>query len=492
MSAVIIEEKREIPVYDEADILIVGAGAAGHSAAVAAARAGAKRIVMIERYGFMGGLVTGGYVLQIPALTWRKKSYVRGLQEEWITRLEKIPGATLGPSLDEAGSEEPIFLQRWLGHNGTISPLRDVPYRVVRSVNLEPNQLKIEMDKMIKEQGDRITVYLHCWGTRPIMDGNTIKGVTFESKEGRKAVLAKVVIDATGDGDIYSQTGAPYFDSRDSSSRVSKTALVYRVGGTDFNIFRKWRKEHPDQFSSLIGQGRKIAGFVVLPLPTSRDGIVWFNNFLINMNCIDIKDLTSTEFRVRDTIRDIIEFYKRNVPGFENAFLYDIAPQQGTRCSRRLNGEYVMTPDDFKNVRHFDDVIAWHSTICELNDMAPIEIPYRVILPQVVENLLAPGRHLSTDETAIDWLNLIPQCVGTGQAAGVAATVAVLDDVTVRNVDIKKVQSILMDQDVPLPRQKGLDQSLVDNVVENNYGLYIQENKVSGEGESTHFKSFFD
>jgi hypothetical protein len=131
-----------------------------------------------------------------------------------------------------------------------------------------------------------------------------------------------------------------------------------------------------------------------------------------------------------------------------------------------------MTANDFAFATKHDDVIAWHSTICMINDCAPVEIPYRAILPQKVENLLAPGRHLSADNVAIDWLNLIPQCIGTGQAAGVAAAVAMADGTSVRDVDIRKVQNILIDQDVPLPRNERVDKSYTELCEQYNYGLY--------------------
>ena len=134
-----------------------------------------------------------------------------------------------------------------------------------------------------------------------------------------------------------------------------------------------------------------------------------------------------------------------------------------------------MTANDFAFANKFDDVIAWHSTICQINDCGPVEIPYRCILPQKVENLLCPGRHLSADNVAIDWMNLIPQCVGTGQAAGVAAAVAVETGTSVRDVDIRRVQDILAgEQDVPLPRNSHTDPSYQELVEAHEYGLYTE------------------
>ena len=157
----ILEEQRTIPVYDTCDILVVGGGAAGHSAAVAAARAGAKKIILMERYGYMGGDATGAYVIMVPNLSWYDKSFVRGLQEEWFTRLQKIPGAVLGPDLDKIGSTDKIYVNRWKAIHDCVSRggfggCKDAC--LVRSVYFEPNQLKIEMDKMLLEHKDRIQV----------------------------------------------------------------------------------------------------------------------------------------------------------------------------------------------------------------------------------------------------------------------------------------------------------------------------------------------
>lgn len=473
MSKMIVETQNNIPVYDEADILIVGGGAAGHSAAVAAARAGAKNIIIMERYGYMGGDVTGGYVIMVPDLSWYNKSFVRGLQEEWFTRLEKIPGAVRAPKLSEIGSEEPLLVDAWRAIHDCVS--RSAPNRLVRAVYFEPNQLKIEMDKMLLEEKESIRVCYHCWGTKPIMEGNDVKGVIFESKEGRKAILAKVVIDATGDGDLFSQAGAPFASLSDGSTRSSTTALVWRIGGINWDLFEEWKRARPELKTKVRESCAKITGFPAMPLPTNQNDMCWINNWHANKDCTKIADLTETEISTRNTIRDLLDYLKTAIPSaFRNAYLYDIAPQTGLRCSRRLKGEYVMTANDWAFANHFDDVIAWHSTICQINDCGPVEIPFRAILPKKVENLLCPGRHLSADDVAIDWLNLIPQCVGTGQAAGVAAAVAVADGTTVRNVDIKKVQDILVDQDVPLPRNPKTDPSYTQCCEEHEYGLYTE------------------
>ncbi len=155
--------------------------------------------------------------------------------------------------------------------------------------------------------------------------------------------------------------------------------------------------------------------------------------------------------------------------------MYDIAPQLGSRCSLRLDGERVMDRLDIATGAKYDDVIAWQSAAGMITGGAPVELPYGIILPKRIENLLCPGRHLSATANTIAAITLIPQCVGTGQAAGVAATVCVKDGTTTHNVDIKKVQKILCtEQDVPLPRQENTDPELVRELEEYKYGTYTE------------------
>jgi hypothetical protein len=470
MSKTYIEAANTLPVYDECDVLVVGGGAAGHSAAVAAARAGAKVIVM-ERYGYFGGDVTGGYVLLIPTLNWRTHSMNRGLLEEWFTRLDKnAPGSYIGPALEYVGKDVPYICERYEPYEGCVNN-RETPHTPLRSMYIEPTQLKLEMDTMVQEETN-IKALLHCWGTKPIVEDNKVKGVIFESKEGRKVVYAKVVIDATGDGDLYSQAGAPFLGKTglsDFDQRDDQTALVWRAGGVNFDELARMRMTNFKSFMAFMQDLWKVAGYKTVPFSTGRDGVVWFNNWLLGMNCIDLDDMSKTEYMVRNSIRKILEYCKKTLPKvFGDAYLYDIAPQLGVRCSRRLDGEKVMTPLDFAVYSNFDDVIAWSQTG---GSSVPIEIPYSCILPKKIDNLIAPGRHLSADSVAISALQLIPQCVATGQAAGVAAAVAALDNTTAKTVDIKKVQTILsQEQDVPLPRMSNTDKSLVEELESVNYG----------------------
>ena len=471
-----IEPQTTVPVYDECDVLVVGGGSAGHSAAIAAARAGNKNIILMERYGYCGGDVTGGYVLLIPALSFHEKTYVRGLQEEWYTRLKKYPGAVMGPPPELAGSHDPLLIRAWGPYGGATHVQ---PARVEHGFMLEPNQLKIELDVMLDEHRDAIRVMYHSWGVKPIMEGNVCKGVFFESKEGRKAILAKFVIDATGDADLCRLSGAPTSSAIDDECRCSSTALVYRIGGFSKNAYNQWNFTHREEAQKLSEALYKIHGFRSGMITATQSDVFWVNNWQPKRDCSKIVDQTATEMGTRLKIREVLEYYRTACPEvFRNAYLYDIAPQLGTRGSHRIVGEHVIGANDWAFPKEHEDCIAWHSTVDTLNDSAPIEIPYRAILPQKVDNLLAPGRHISADAVAIDNVNLIPQCVGTGQAAGVAAAVAVAEGSTAHTVSVAKVQDILAgEQDVPLPRNAHTDPSYMECLEAHEHGLYTEAAK---------------
>ena len=474
MSEIYRETANDLPVYGTCDILVVGGGAAGHSAAIAAARANPDaKIILMERYGYFGGDVTGGYVLMIPAMNWRKYSVIRGLQEEWFTRLdEKAPDSYICPKWKDVGSDAMVLVDRWDLIHGCTTDVQ-VPGKKIlaRAPYYEPQQLKIEFDLMIQECPN-ITMLLHCWGVKPIVENDTMKGVIFESKEGRKVVMAKIVIDCTGDGDIYSQAGAPFFGKDGITSegqRDNQTALVWRAGGVDYDAYARWARANPAQSNSLNEELAKIGGFRTMFFPAGRNDIVWFNNWISGMNCVDLHDLRATELAVRNSIRGVLDYLKEAIPfAFENAYIVDIAPQLGCRLSRRLYGETYLTKQNFIDNPQYDDVIAW--TVVNFC-AAPLELPYGCILPRKIENLLAAGRHISGDQMAIGAVQLIPQCCQTGQAAGVAAAVAIKDGTTTHTVDIKKVQYILShEQDVPLPRQDNTDPEMVAELEAFNYG----------------------
>ncbi len=447
MSKVIMEPSRQIPILDEADVLVIGSGPAGHSAAVAAARAGAEKVVLVERYNHLGGMATGGFVLLIPHLSFGGKVMSGGLQQEWIDRMEKRSYGSIGPNRADTGSVDPELIQKWAGYWGFV--LND---NINYGAYLDPDQLKVVLDEMVHEQGDKITTYLHGWAVGAVMDEDTIKGVVIESKEGRQAIMGKVVIDCTGDADVCAFAGGGFDEDRDRSLRSASMASVYRLGGVDFRKFADWKTANFKEWYEVhMANMARITGFKMSPHATPRNDQCWINNW-IPKYCLDIRDLTAVEMSVRKTMFEAIEYLRVNIPGFKDAYLIDIAPQTGTRGSRRIHGMYKLTKDDLDNTFEHEDTVSvvppFNFSVCQ----TPTEIPYRVMVPSKIENLLVAGRSFSSSHEANDWSNLIPHCANLGQAAGVSAAVSLDEGTTVREVNIKRVQAILRDQKSYLPR----------------------------------------
>jgi hypothetical protein len=415
------EPAREINVFAEAEVVVVGGGPAGVTAAITAAREGADTI-LVERYGHLGGMATGGLVLMI-------NQFPPGQTQEWMDKLEKVGGAH-----DLAKTKEPGMMRH--------------------AIMVDPELLKCILNNMALEAG--VKQLLHSWGTRAIVEKNNVKGIIFESKSGRQAVLGKVIIDATGDGDVFASAGADYDDSVDKGYRSSALAMVFRIGGIDFDIFADFRSANPEKWQAMRDEVDGIAGFHVGPVPAQRKDVFWVNSFIKDKSAIKVEDLTWVETHVRAAMMPVYEFYKKRTPGFEKSYIYDSASQLGTRGSRRLVGEYVLTEEDIKAKKSFDDIVGVFPQAVPTG-MAPsgmqknVGLPYRCLVPASLEGLLAAGRCFSSDQTANTMFNIIPHCVVMGQAAGTAAALAVKNKIQPRKVDYKTLRQRLNAQGVTLP-----------------------------------------
>jgi len=388
----VIQPRREVPVLDETDVLVVGGGSAGVVAAIAARRAGA-RVTLVERYGHFGGLWTGGLVLLVIGhIVKGGKQVCQGIGEEMMRRLDKLDGA---------------IMNRRPGVNPTV----------------DAEAAKYVMVEMVEEA--QAKVFLHCWGVDAIVEGDAVRGVVFESKSGRQAVLAKVVIDATGDGDIFAAAGASF------EHRSHNVGLVSRIGNLD----------QVDKEKAGSAKPRRIGS------PTPVAGVNWVNLHGPEVDGLDVATLTRMEMNHRKFIWSNVQ-KTRQVPGYENVYLVETAPQLGVRITRVLDGLNRVTIADLKAGKQFADVVGVGGS--DNGKHGEWQIPYGALVPVKTENVLAAGRCINCDIRMADLVRLIPNCFVTGHAAGVAGAVAAVDGCRTRDADISKVQKILREQEAYL------------------------------------------
>ncbi|MFC1820385.1 FAD-dependent oxidoreductase, partial [Thermodesulfobacteriota bacterium] len=410
---------------------------------VAAARSGAETILM-ERYGHLGGLATGGLVtLLMPMSDGTEKILIRGLCMEMVDRLDSIDAA-VHPRYEDLGSDDEDIVNKWQGF-----PFIIVDERIRLSVLFDAEMMKCVLNDMAEESS--VSLSLHSWASKAIVDEDGVKGVIFESKSGREAILAKCVIDASGDGDIFASAGAEFNDKLDPNQRASKLAFVFQVSGIDMNRLTNFKKTDQKQFTELMEELQDLGGFS-MHIKTNREDTVWFNNFLSDLNGIDVEDLTWVEVNGRKKMRITYDFFKRNIPGFEKSYIAQTAFQVGVRSSRRLAGEHIVTKEDCLSGTKFIDTIAvcpsFRFTVSE--EHPHMNIPYRALVPKKVDNLLVAGRCLSTDQVANDFLAPIQFCIAMGQAAGTASALALEHNIKVRDVNSIDLQKRLKEQGVYL------------------------------------------
>jgi ribulose 1,5-bisphosphate synthetase/thiazole synthase len=393
MVKTIKEPSREIPVIDEPDVVVLGGGPAGYVAAAAAGRSGADAL-LIERYGHLGGMATGGHVIVLNSIADAERQIVFGIPLEVVERSIRLGGVAY------PGARR--------------NPLIDAEIH------------KFVADQIVEESGAKMR--LHSWAVSVVMERNAIKGIIIESKSGREAILAKIVIDATGDADVAAFAGAEF-----TIGKLPVT-LMNRVGGVDIERAMKWQQENPEMYNRFLEQLYKIGAFLSPDItrkwrigtgwaPTTRESVIYCHwASFQNVDCTKAEELTRCEVEGRKRLVTAIDLYRRNVHGFEKAFPVDTCPQMGTRRSRIIAGEYVLTEEDIKEHRSFADNVA----TCAIggSESGIYEIPYRCLVPKKIDNLLVAGRCISTEAEAQVFTRDIGPCMAMGQAAGAAAAIA--------------------------------------------------------------------
>ena len=429
------EAARQTPVFAEADVLVIGAGPSGTAAAIAASRVGA-RVMLIERYNHLGGLSTGGLVIWIDRMTdWDGKQVINGLAHDFMDRLPS--DAIRGPTRTDWGARDSATAAYWAQRTAAYHGI------VTWSPTIDPEALKTLSLTMIQEQN--IDLLLHTWATEPIVEDGVMRGAIFESKAGRKAILAKVIIDTTGDADLLARTGVPLEEDTDDGDIHHCINTGFLLGGVDLNLWLAFRIEDPDGFKAFMARGRESVGSFEKPFVGWRDDVALFMGpRLSGYSAINVDDLTDVEIRSRRLTNAHLDFYRAHAPGFSHAFLMLGAPQIGVRHSRRLVGTAKVMR------KQWDEGKVWGDEIGVSTSLAPkfpnISVPYGALLPQGIDGVLGAGRHISCDPSSHSFLREIPQCWLSGQAAGIAAALAVNEALLPRQLNVRLIQRELLRQ----------------------------------------------
>lgn len=459
-----LESSREIPIADEVDVLVIGGGTAGVPAAVASARKG-MRTLLVERYGFLGGTPVASLVDRILKykFTDAKGEGTEGFFEELVERLERLGG------LNEHG-----FVRQ------TGSSLKENFW----SLSVDPELMKHALDQITEDIG--VHVLFHTFAVDAIAQNSTVKGVIIENKGGRQAILARRVIDCSGDADIAARAGCDFQIGRPEDGLTQAATLIFRLGNVKHPPIRKnkdgtyqrprfdkktihsilgklekARKENRYPHSPLISTGRIAAYLTSLEKePTSqRDTEASLCMIrILKVNGINPWDLSRAEKEGRREALEIARFFRENVPGCEKSYLLDTAVHIGIRATRRIVGEYLLSKEDVIQCRKFADGIAtgsWHIDIwppdnytgsAVYKELPPgkwYDIPYRCLVPKKIDNLLVAGRCISADHYAQGSVRIQISCIGMGQAAGTAVALSIKKGVPPRKLNVIELKNEL-------------------------------------------------
>ncbi len=434
----------------ETDVVVIGGGPAGIAAAIASGRQGA-RTVLIERYGFVGGMSTAAMVY--PWMTFhtdRGEQVIKGIAQEIVDRLQACGGS-------------PGHLRDTVGFVHTLTPYHPEIYQVVAT-------------DMLREAG--VKLLLHSFVDEVHTAEGRITAVRITSKSGKLDVRAQQFVDTSGDADVAYLSGAEIVQGREGDRQSQPMTMKFRMRGVDLAKVKQYIQAHPEEFYEktpvaeldripLTGVSGFYSHWKRSGVPINRDQVLFFtgpadDEVLINctrvqgLDATDAEDLTLAEQEGRKQVLMMAEFLQRDVPGFERASVSAVAPQIGIRESRRIIGRYTLAKEDVTSGRKFDDRIARSGYPIDIHDPSgkgvaaafisgdgAYDIPYRCLLSRNIANLLAAGRCISTSHEALATTRLTPSCMATGQAAGTAAALSVLHTVDPAELSVALLQEKL-------------------------------------------------
>lgn len=442
-----------------ADVAVIGAGPGGIAAAVAAAREGAK-VILVERQGYLGGNLGSGLPF-LAMLDMHQRQVIGGLAEKMVDRLQEMNGT--------AGNQYcPFHLS---------------------STTLNPFYTRIICFEWVKQYG--IQLLMHCELTNILMENNKLKKVTVVGKGQEFEIEAKVFIDGTGDGDMAFMAGAEYEKGQEDTKVLQPPSLLFNLGGVNFDKFCDYIEDHPEDLpyelglthiqpgydakffrsnpghiffglNSLIRKLRKEGKcpinrdtviYIKLPIP----GEVMVNTIrILNFDGSNIHDLSNGELESHLQIMPLIKMLQENVPGFENCFLTSINPTIGVRESRRIMGIKKVTKEDVMAGYIPEDTIGIYSYFIDIHSgdgaetfTKTVEEPYGVsygcTVAKDIDGLMMTGRCISVDAVAFGSTRIMPLCMAVGEGAGIGAAIAARKGIEPREVDTKEVRAKLLE-----------------------------------------------